>query len=36
VRESRPAAEEAWATVLALKETCARKLPLKLPIWTSC
>jgi len=36
VREGRPAAEEAWATVLALKETCARKLPLKLPIWTSC
>ncbi len=36
VREGRPAAEEAWSNVLALKKTCARKLPTKLPIWTSC
>jgi radical SAM superfamily enzyme YgiQ (UPF0313 family) len=36
VREGRPAAEEAWSTVLALKDTCARKLPVKLPVWTSC
>jgi len=36
VREGRDAAEEAWATVLALKETCARKLPTRLPVWTSC
>jgi anaerobic magnesium-protoporphyrin IX monomethyl ester cyclase len=40
VREGGPAAEEAWATVYALKETCARKLPMKLPVklpvWTSC
>jgi radical SAM superfamily enzyme YgiQ (UPF0313 family) len=36
VREGRPAAEAAWANVFALKETCARKLPVKLPIWTSC
>ena len=36
VREGGPAAEEAWATVFALKETCARKAPMKLPIWTSC
>jgi anaerobic magnesium-protoporphyrin IX monomethyl ester cyclase len=32
VREGREAAEEAWSTVFALKETCARKLP----IWISC
>src|SRR5579872_724860 len=32
VRDGRPAAEEAWANVFALKETCARKLP----IWISC
>jgi radical SAM superfamily enzyme YgiQ (UPF0313 family) len=32
VREGREAAEEAWSTVLALKETSARKLP----IWISC
>ena len=36
VREGSPAAEEAWANVFALKETCARKLPVKLPVWTSC
>ena len=36
VRKGRDAAEEAWATVLALKETCARTLPMKLPVWTSC
>ena len=36
VREGRAAAEEAWTNVLALKETCARKLPVKLPVWTSC
>src|SRR5450759_2188052 len=33
VREGRGAAEEAWATVLALRETCARKAPMKLPLW---
>ena len=32
VREGREAAEGAWSTVFALKETCARKLP----IWISC
>ena len=32
VREGRETAEGAWATVFALKETCARKLP----IWISC
>jgi radical SAM superfamily enzyme YgiQ (UPF0313 family) len=32
VREGRGAAEEPWAHVFALKETCARKLP----IWISC
>ncbi len=32
VRDGRPAAEEAWANVLALKQTCARELP----IWISC
>ena len=32
VRTGRAAAEEAWATVLALKETSARKMPL----WISC
>jgi anaerobic magnesium-protoporphyrin IX monomethyl ester cyclase len=40
VREGRDAAQEAWAKVLTLKETCARKLPVKipvkLPVWTSC
>ena len=36
VREGRAAAEEAWSNVLALRETCARKLPVKLPVWTSC
>ena len=36
VREGRIAAEGAWAKVLALKETCARKQPMKLPVWTSC
>jgi radical SAM superfamily enzyme YgiQ (UPF0313 family) len=36
VREGRPAAEEAWSNVLSLKETCARRLPVKLPVWTSC
>ena len=40
VRSGRPAAEEAWATVFALRESCARKppmkLPVKLPVWTSC
>ncbi len=30
------AAEEAWRNVLALKETSARKLPTRLPVWTSC
>ena len=32
VREGRAAAEQAWASVFALKETCSRKLP----IWISC
>ena len=32
VREGRPAAEDAWAHVFALRETSARKLP----IWISC
>jgi anaerobic magnesium-protoporphyrin IX monomethyl ester cyclase len=32
VREGREAAEAAWANVFALKESCARKLP----IWISC
>jgi radical SAM superfamily enzyme YgiQ (UPF0313 family) len=36
VRDGRAAAEEAWTNVLALRETCARKLPVKLPVWTSC
>jgi radical SAM superfamily enzyme YgiQ (UPF0313 family) len=36
VREGRPAAEEAWSAVLALKDTCARRVPVKLPVWTSC
>jgi hypothetical protein len=36
VREGRAAAEESWSNVLALRETCARKLPVKLPVWTSC
>jgi hypothetical protein len=36
VREGRGAAEEAWTNVLALRETCARKLPVKLAVWTSC
>jgi hypothetical protein len=34
------AAEQAWSNVFALRETSARtlpvKLPVKLPIWTSC
>jgi anaerobic magnesium-protoporphyrin IX monomethyl ester cyclase len=40
VSQGRAAAEEAWATVFALRETSARTLPVKspvkLPIWTSC
>ena len=32
VRHGRAAAEEAWAGVMALKETSARKVPL----WISC
>jgi radical SAM superfamily enzyme YgiQ (UPF0313 family) len=40
VREGRAAAEEPWAAVFALRESCARKPPAKLsaklPIWTSC
>jgi anaerobic magnesium-protoporphyrin IX monomethyl ester cyclase len=32
VRSGSPAARDAWANVLALKETCGRSLP----IWTSC
>jgi radical SAM superfamily enzyme YgiQ (UPF0313 family) len=36
VREGRDAAEEAWAIVHVLKETCGRKPPVTLPVWTSC
>ena len=36
MREGRAAAEEAWCKVMALKQTCARKLPTRLPVWTSC
>ena len=36
VREGRSAAGEAWSSVLALKDTCTRKSPVKLPVWTSC
>jgi radical SAM superfamily enzyme YgiQ (UPF0313 family) len=36
VRAGRPAAQEAWSAVLALRETATRKLPAKLPVWTSC
>jgi radical SAM superfamily enzyme YgiQ (UPF0313 family) len=36
VSKGRDAAEEAWNVVFVLKETCARKQPLKVPIWTSC
>jgi hypothetical protein len=36
MREGRAAADGAWCNVQALKETCARKLPTRLPVWTSC
>jgi radical SAM superfamily enzyme YgiQ (UPF0313 family) len=36
LREGRAAAEEAWSNVLALRHTCVRKLPTRLPVWTSC
>jgi hypothetical protein len=36
MREGRAAAEDAWCNVQALKETCARKLPTRLPVWMSC
>jgi radical SAM superfamily enzyme YgiQ (UPF0313 family) len=36
VRKGREAAEEAWDIVYVLKETCAREVPVKLPVWTSC
>jgi len=36
LREGRAAAEDAWRNVEALKQTCARKLPTRLPVWTSC
>jgi radical SAM superfamily enzyme YgiQ (UPF0313 family) len=36
LREGCAAAEEAWSNVLALRDTCARKMPTRLPVWTSC
>lgn len=36
VGQGAEAAAGAWAHVFALKQTCARKLPAKLPVWTSC